>query len=264
MAGIGGAGDRARSVPGAVLARAVAVAAAARARRRRDRFCRRHRRGAGAAGTAAHAGDARGPDAGSIAAAGSPIVRRPRSPTSSRSPSKDPYSLALWNAHVERALGGGARAQSRQAGAARRLARSLCAARAGAARLHRHVFCRRRRTLEARRRGVRLAGRGAAGEFPRRRLGGAAGLYRQAAAGAARHSSRRNGDGAGAGRRTLRGAGQFDADRALDRQRQSRHFRQWRRDAIEGSGAGAGRHRGASLCDHRHRHARRCAAPATI
>ncbi len=97
-------------------------------------------------------------------------------------------------------------------------------------------------------------GVGAAGEFPRRRLGGAAGLYRQAAAGAARHSSRRHGGGAGAGRRSVRRAGQLDADRALDRQRQSRHFRQRRRHAVERSGAGAGRHAGASLCHHRHRH----------
>ncbi len=39
MAGAGDARDRDRSVPGAVLARAVAVAAAAGARRRRDRLC---------------------------------------------------------------------------------------------------------------------------------------------------------------------------------------------------------------------------------
>ena len=207
MAGIGDAGDRARSVPGAVLARAVAVAAAARARRRRDRFCRRHCRGADTVGTAAHAGDARGPDP-----ARSRQRARPSSGDRDRRRARGHLERSLFAGAVEcpcRArIGGGARAQSRQAFAARRLARSLCAARAGAARLHRHVFCRRRRTLEARRRGVRLAGRGAAGEFPRRRLGGAAGLYRQAAAGAARHSSRRHGDGAGAGRWSVRRAGQ--------------------------------------------------------
>ena len=52
---------------------------------------------------------------------------------------------------------------------------------------------RRRRALEAHRRGVRLAGRGAAGEFPRRCLGDAARLYRQAADHACRHPSRRDG-----------------------------------------------------------------------
>ena len=254
MAGAGDARHRARPVSGGVVARAVVMAAAARPHRRRDRFCHCRRRGAGAVGPVAYAGVARGPE---------PARSRQRAAASSgdrdRGRTRRQREGPLFAGAVERPCraraAGGARAQSRQAFAARRLARSLRGARLGAARLHRHIFCRRRRALEARRRGVRLAGRGAAGEFPGRCLGGAAALHRQAAAGAARHSSRRrHGGGAGAGRRTLRRAGQFDADRALDRQRQPRHFRQWRRHAVEGSGAGAGRHRGASLYDRRHRH----------
>ena len=254
MARAGGGLDRRRLVRGAVLARALAMAAAARPRRRRDRFCHRRGRGAGAVGTAAHAGRAR------ELAPARPRQRAPPPPGDRDCRrARGCRERSLFAGVVERPCrarhGGGARAENRRAGPARRLARSICAARAGAARLHRHVFCRRRRTVEAHRGGVRLAGRGAAGEFPCRRLGGAAGLYRQAAAGAARHSSRRNGASAGAGfgRRPVRRAGQLDADRALDRQCHPRRCRLRRRHGVQGGGASAGRNRRASLYDHRHR-----------
>ena len=166
--------------------------------------------------------------------------------------------------HAERSVFAGAvecpcraRAQ-RRAGAEIRLAvaaggaaRSLCAARAGPHRLRRHLLCRRRRALEAHHRRVRLARRGAAGEFPGRCLGHSAGLYQQAAADLARHPSRR--DRGTIGQRYHRRAGQFDAGRALDRQSQPHRFRHRRRDAGERCGARAGRHRRASLHHHRDR-----------
>ena len=141
-------------------------------------------------------------------------------------------------AHARR----GARLQGGLAVAADRRARSLRAARPGADRLHRHLHRRRRRTLEAHRRGVRLAGRGAAGEFPRRRMGHPARLYRPAAGHSCRHASRR----AWAANRRRRRAG-FRSGRqhacgARHRQTRSRYFRQRRRDPRQGSRAGAGRH----------------------
>ena len=253
---------------GAVLARALAVAAAAGPHRRRDRFCHRRRRGAGAVGAAAHAGRAR------ELAPARPRQRAPPPPGDrDRRRARGRPERSLFAGVVERPCrarhGGGARAENRRAGSARRLARSICAARAGAARLHRHVFCRRRRTVEAHRGGVRLAGRGAAGRISAaRRLGGAAGLYRASrAAGAARHSSRRYGGGAGAGRPGPSPLPvNLDADRALDRQRQSRHFRDTGGViAVEGSMAQAPASTEEHLlCDWPPPAPRRCAAPATI
>ncbi len=106
---------------------------------------------------------------------------------------QDPYSLALWRAHVERTL---AAARAFKAGwpSPRIAARDpLCSAGPGARRRHRDLHRCRRRTLETCRCGIRLAGRGVAGEFPRRRLGDAARLYRQTADHSCRHTSGRAG-----------------------------------------------------------------------
>ena len=102
-----------------------------------------------------------------------------------------------------------ARFQARLAIAARGVARSLRAARVSSWSGDRHFHRRRRRALEAHRCGVRLAGRGAAGEFPRRCLGDAAGLYRPAAGGSGRHPSGRD-HAADRIRRTRCGAGRLD------------------------------------------------------
>ena len=119
--------------------------------------------------------------AGSIATPACRIGRRPRSPTSLRRRPSDQSRVALWRAHVERALRAATDAEGRPA--APRLAaarsRSRCAPGAGAG--GRDLLCRRRRAHPAHRCGVRLARRDDAGEFPRRRLGDPAGLYRQAA-----------------------------------------------------------------------------------
>ena len=99
------AGDRGRPVPRAVLARPVAVAAAARPRRRRCSSSPSSRVAATRAVLpAAHARHATTACAGSIAAAACRIGRRPPWPTRSPTPTEDPLSVALWNAHFERAL----------------------------------------------------------------------------------------------------------------------------------------------------------------
>ncbi len=190
VAGAGDARDGDRAVSGSVVARAVAVAAAARARR-------------GAVGFAALAVGAlrcrwcfcacrMRPTAcaGSIATADLRTARRPRSPTNSRSARK-----TLFAGAVERPCRAGAAGRALAQGRpARRRASpgaTLMRCAASFSRLHRHLLCRRRRAGQAHRRGVRLARRGAAGQFPRRRLGHPAALYRQAAGHPARHASRR-------------------------------------------------------------------------
>ena len=112
----------------------------------------------------------------------------------------DPVAQALWRAHVERAL---LSARKLKAGwpPPRLSLRDPMALRALV--LHaggRDLLCRRRRAHQAHRRRLRLAGRGGAGEFPHRRLGDAAGLYRPAAGDAAGPASGR--DRAGAPRRS--------------------------------------------------------------
>ena len=105
----------------------------------------------------------------------------------------DSFASALWRAHVERALRAARTLQGRTAAAAAGGARSLCAARAGADARGRDLLRRRQRAHQAHRRGVRLAGRGGAGQLPHRRLGDAADLHRPAAADPAGPASRRAG-----------------------------------------------------------------------
>ena len=177
---------------------------------------------------------------------------------------QDPYSLALWQRPCRTHACRGARFQGGLAVAAHRGARSLRAARPRSDRCHRHLHRRRRRTLEAHRRGVRLAGRGAAGEFPRRRLGDAARLYRQAADHSCRHSSRRDRAADGetgepvsvpAGSTlVVRATGKLDLER----------FRQWRRYSRQGGRTRAGRARRSTGSRSRLPAPRRCAVPATI
>ena len=159
----------------------------------------------------------------------------------------DPWSVALWRAHVERAL---LAAQSLKAGrpSPRLDLRDPVALRALVLilvvdDLHRG----RRRTRPPHRRGVRLAGRGGAGEFPPRRLGVAADLYGEAARDPARPAAGRARPDLG--RRRV-GAGR---QRAGDpRQRQGPVRRRRPPAAVEAgpgraASAGAGRHRGAPL-----------------
>ena len=73
---------------------------------------------------------------------------------------EDPFSVALWNAHVRaRAYGGRVRSSPACRRRALRVARSLRGARPGRCPGDGDVLCRRRGALEAHRRGVRLAGR---------------------------------------------------------------------------------------------------------
>ena len=108
---------------------------------------------------------------------------------------RDQVSLALWRAHVEQALRA---ANALKAGTPRpRLpffdpvaVRALvllvvCAT----------FFAASGERVAAHHRGVRLGRRGAGEEFPRRCLGDAADLYRQAAADPARHPRRRGASG---------------------------------------------------------------------
>ena len=115
----------------------------------------------------------------------------------------------------------------------------------------RDVLCRRRRAHQAHRRGVRLARRGDAGQFPHRRLGHAAGLHRPAAADPAGPASRRA--VAGARRRSGDRAGRLDPGGARHRPVRTRRRRQrrHRRGQARGAAAGAQGHRGAPLHHHR-------------
>ena len=159
VAGARRARDRRRAVPRRLLARAVAVAAADRPRHRARRVLPARGRGVRAAVHGALAEPHTTACAGSTATAAGRTGRRPRSPTRSRRRPRMPSSLALWRAHVERALRAGQDAEGRRAGAARRAPRSVCAARAGRRAGGRDVLRRRRRPHEAHRRGLRLAGR---------------------------------------------------------------------------------------------------------
>ncbi len=120
----------------------------------------------------------------------------------------------------------GPRAEGRNTGAAGCRARSLCVARAGRHSGGRDVLCRRRRAHQTHRRGVRLARRGDAGQFPDRRLGHAAGLHRPAAADPAGPASRRA--VACTRRRPGDRAGRLDLGGALDRPVRARRRRQRR------------------------------------
>ena len=142
--------------------------------------------------------------------------------------------------------------------------RSLCAARSRSYCRDRNLHRRRRRALEARRGGVRLAGRCAAGEFPRRCLG----RRRQPIP-----ASRRSCSPACIPARS-RGRTRMQASRvrsrwqharcARDGQAQSRHCRQRRRHASRRKGPGSRRHTGVSVQDRDDRQPRLCAASATI
>ena len=104
----------------------------------------------------------------------------------------DPVAQALWRAHVERAL---LSARKLKAGwpMPRLSLRDPMALRALVLILVVATFLRgERRAHQARRRRLRLARRGGAGEFPHRCLGDAAGLYRPSAGDAARPASGRN------------------------------------------------------------------------
>ena len=104
LAGARVARRRDRHFPHRLMGRLVAVAAADGPR---DRAVRPGRPARGRAPCRCSASACRARStacAGSIAAAGSRIGRRQRSPTSSRPASSDQVSLALWRAHVERAL----------------------------------------------------------------------------------------------------------------------------------------------------------------
>src|SRR5262249_20766665 len=93
-------------------------------------------------------------------------------------PTEDSYSVALWRAHIERALRA---ANARRGGvphAAARAARPLRRARVGGGAGGRDVLRRRGRTDEAYRRCVRWAGRDDAAQFPHRCWGDPAALSR--------------------------------------------------------------------------------------
>ena len=97
-------------------------------------------------------------------------------------PSSDSFSLALWRAHLERASADGKDPQGRRAEPAAGAARSVGYARSRRGSRDRHFFRCRRRSHQAPCRGIRLARRDGAGQFPHRCLGQPAELYRQAAA----------------------------------------------------------------------------------
>ena len=171
----------------------------------------------------------------------------------------DPWSVALWRAHVERAL---LAAKRLKAG---RPAPRLDAARPdGVARPRPHprgrdLRRRRRRALAAHRRGLRLAGRGGSGELPARCLGVAADLYRASAGDPARAAARR-----AAGDLGRRGVGAGGQRARHPRQRpcpvQRRDLRRGRRSSGGSAAGGAQRHRGAALHDQRSRHRDRAKA----
>ena len=151
----------------------------------------------------------------------------------------DPSSLAIWRAHIERAL----RAATKlKAGTpAPRLAQRdpLRAARARPGAGDRDLRGRRRRAAAAHLRGLRLAGRDRAGQFPHRRLGEPADLYGQAAGDPAGPAARRaDADGVqhrGAG---VVGAGRQHAGHPCHRRRPSRRGGDRRPRRSEGRGAG--------------------------
>jgi len=84
----------------------------------------------------------------------------------------DSIAVALWRAHLERALRAATALKAGTACAARCQPRPLRVARARAHSRGRGVFCRRRRSREAHRRGIRLAWRGVSPRPPRGRLDG--------------------------------------------------------------------------------------------
>ena len=175
---------------------------------------------------------------------------------------KDPYSLALWNAHVERALAAARALKSgwpsprvarRDPYALRALVLIACVATFFAAGGERW----KRITAAFDWHGVVLPAnfRVDAWVIPPAYTGKPPLILPGIHPG---ETAALPADGIG------RRAGQFDAGGALDRQGQSRRLRHRRRHAGEGRGAGAGRHRRASLHHHRDRQRRPCAAPATI
>ncbi len=149
-------------------------------------------------------------------------------------------------------------AQGRDPDAAARAARSLRRARLGSGAGGGDVLCCRRRTDEACRRRVRLAGRNDARQLPRRCLGEPATLYRPTAGDLARPAARR----AGANRRPALGAGGKHAGHPRDRNSsRRRHKRRARRASFRRAKQQRRGHGGAPVRDQRRRgghRARRC------
>ena len=252
MAGAGHRGDGGRAVPRGFLARALAVAAAARPRHRARAVLPADGRGLRAVPDAAHAEPKRG------AAAAGPQYR-PAAPAGHRDRRRARGrqqrfavrgALARpYRAHAARRKD----AEGRAADAAARLPRSVRAARSRAVPRARKLFCRRRRPHEAHRRGLRLARRDAAGQFPPRRLGEPAALYRQAARHPAGTATRRTGP---AERRRHVGARRQHAGGARQRPgaaRRGHHRRGQRGRNDRGTGRHRQRHRRAPLRHQRRR-----------
>ena len=264
MAGAGDARDRRRPVPGAVLARACGCALPPLGARRRCSalFCRRRSvaRRSRCSACACRAASTALRRARSQSAA-SRIGRPPRSPTRSPATSKDPVAQALWQAHRRARAAVGAQAQGRLARAAAGAARSVCAARTRA-----HCwsiatfFAAGGERWTAHRRRLRLARRRGAGQFPRRCLGDAADLYRQAAADPAGLAPRRTAQAAATAPIAVP-AGTMLVVRATGNvaSRCARQGRPRGRRA-EGAARPAGRHRGAPLHHQRRRLGDACTA----
>ena len=179
VADAGQVADCARPVPGVLVGGIVAGAAAARPRHRALPVCRPCRRRCVAAVWV------RWPsvrDGLRRLDRGSGETHRPATAIADEiaANSSDPVAQALWRAHVERALLSARKFKAGWPQPEGRDARSDGAACAGADPGGGDLFCRRRRPRQARHRRVRLARRGGAGQFPRRCLGDAAGLYRPA------------------------------------------------------------------------------------
>ena len=113
--------------------------------------------------------------------------RRPDGARGRRSSSRPRSGAPMWSARLRAARALKAGKPSPRLAAPR----SVCAARAGAGARGRDLLRRRQRAHQARRRGVRLARRGHAGQLPHRRLGDAADLHRPAAADPAGPAPRR-------------------------------------------------------------------------
>ena len=247
MAGAGIGRDRDRPVPGALVARALAVAPRGRACNRSRRLFPARRRGVCAAPHAARAQQDRRPQTARsqfrpAASAGDRDRRRDCSPDAGFV--FDRAVARPCRARVAR----GHDAQGRRADAAAGVARSLRLAHARCGARGRHLRRRRRRTAQARRRRLRLAGRHGAGQFPHRRLGEPADLYRQAAVDSAGSAVGR----AGADRHRDLGAGRQHAGDPCHRNSSRRgRQRRARRALVRCAIRQCAGHRGTPLRDQR-------------
>ena len=264
VAGAGVDRHRGRAVPGAVLARAVAVAAADRPRHRSRRVlpdrapprcCR-----CCCVRLPSRTEKLRRLDRNSG------LPHRPATTISDEiaGETDDVHAVALWRAHIERALRS---AKTLRAGLPmpRVAARDPMALRALVLMLViATFFVAGGDRMQARAGGLRLAGRDRAGEFPHRRLGQPADLYRQAAADPAGPAAGR----AGAGReRADRGAGRQHAGHPRQRPGQSRRRRPPAGSPSRKPTAQPAANRGADRAALRHqrrRHAPRCALSSDV